>query len=193
MEYNNDTLIELIKEGNRAAFEKMFRLFYKVLRAYAYTFIKDNEGAEEIIQNVFCKIWEKRHQLKAEGSLQSYLYRAVHNESLTWLKHQKTKDSYKVYYTNTAHEGSDETTNKVLAAELDRHIQLAVSGLPEQCRVIFQMSRFEQLKYQQIADLLKISVKTVENQMGKALKILRLKLAEFLPMIIILFNLIHIL
>ncbi|KIO76639.1 RNA polymerase subunit sigma-24 [Pedobacter lusitanus] len=186
MEYSDNTIIDLIKKGNKSAFEEMFRTFYKTLRAYAYTFIKDNEGAEEIIQNVFCRIWEKRDQLKTDGSLKSYLYRAVHNESLSYLRHQKVKDSFQDYYTNHMEETSADAANKVLVSELDRHIQLAIAELPQQCRTIFQMSRFEQLKYQQIADILKISIKTVENQMGKALKVLRIKLVEFLPVIIVL-------
>jgi RNA polymerase sigma-70 factor (ECF subfamily) len=169
MEYKDSNLIRLIKEGNKDAFEKMFRSYYKTLRDYAYTFIKDNEGAEEIIQNVFCKIWERRHQLKTGNSLRSYLYRSVHNESVTYLRHQKTKESFNDYYSDHQEEASDDAANKIMARELDRHIQLAIGGLPQQCRIIFQMSRFEQLKYQEIAGLLKISVKTVENQMGKAL------------------------
>ena len=186
MEYSDNTIIGLIKEGNKGAFEQMFRTFYKMLRAYAYTFIKDNEGAEEIIQNVFCRIWEKRDQLKTDGSLRSYLYRAVHNESLSHLRHEKVKNLFQDYYKDNIEEASDEAANKILATELDRHIQRAIAELPQQCRIIFQMSRFEQLKYQQIADILEISIKTVENQMGKALKVLRLKLVEFLPIIIVL-------
>ncbi|MBB6274538.1 RNA polymerase sigma-70 factor (ECF subfamily) [Pedobacter cryoconitis] len=189
MEYSHNQIINLIKEGNKDAFEQTFRTFYKMLRAYAYTFIKDNEGAEEIIQNVFCRIWERRDQLKTDGSLRSYLYRVVHNESLSYLRHQKVKNLFQDYYKENTEEASNEVVNKILANELDRHIQRAIAELPQQCRIIFQMSRFEQLKYQQIADILQISIKTVENQMGKALKVLRLKLIEFLPVIIVLLHL----
>ena len=143
--------------------------------------------AEEIVQNVFCRIWEKRDQLKTDGSLKSYLYRAVHNESLNYLKHQKVKASFGIYYAGQLQQGEEEqASKKIMTAELQQHIEAAMSGLPQQCRIIFQLSRFEQLKYQQIADHMGLSVKTVENQMGKALRIMRQKLAEFLPVILLL-------
>ena len=183
VEYSEHTVISLIKEGNEQAFEKIFREYFKSLHAYAYTFMKDDEQAEEIVQNVFCRIWEKRVLLKTDGSLKAYLYRAVHNESLNYLKHQKTRTAFRVLHQDEEHT-SPEASDKLMVAELDGHIRKALQELPLQCRIIFQLSRFENLKYQQIADQLNISVKTVENQMGKALKVLRLKLAEFLPIVL---------
>jgi RNA polymerase sigma-70 factor (ECF subfamily) len=146
--------------------------------------MKDDEQAEEIVQNVFCRIWEKREQLKADGSLKAYLYRSVHNESLNYLKHQKTRTAFQVHFNNNEDETAGEASEKIMVTELDGHIQKALNELPLQCRIIFQLSRFENLKYKQIADQLNLSVKTVENQMGKALKVLRLKLAEFLPIVL---------
>ena len=184
MEYSESTIINLIKEGNGQAFEKIFREYFKSLHAYAYTFMKDDEQAEEVVQNVFCRIWEKRGQLSPDGSLKAYLYRSVHNESLNYLKHQKTRAVFQVHHTNNGEQTGNEASEKVMVAELDVHIQKALNELPLQCRTIFQLSRFENLKYKQIADQLNLSVKTVENQMGKALKVLRLKLAEFLPIVL---------
>jgi RNA polymerase sigma-70 factor (ECF subfamily) len=86
---------------------------------------------------------------------------------------------------------NQDASNQMIASELENDIQKAISELPPQCRTIFQMSRFEQLKYQQIADQLNISIKTVENQMGKALKVLRLKLVEYLPFLLSLLHLIR--
>lgn len=180
MENSESTVINLIKEGNERAFEKIFREYFKSLHAYAYTFMKDDEQAEEIVQNVFCRIWEKRDQLKPDGSLKAYLYRSVHNESVNYLKHQKTRTAFQVHYSNEE-QIAGEASENILAAELNSQIQKALNELPLQCRTIFQLSRFENLKYKEIADQLNLSVKTVENQMGKALKVLRLKLAEFLP------------
>jgi RNA polymerase sigma-70 factor (family 1) len=140
-----------------------------------------------VVQNVFCRIWEKRGQLKTDGSIKAYLYRAVHNESLNYLKHQKVKASFQVYYAGEMEQQHDNASKKVLTAELEKHITDAMNELPQQCRIIFQMSRFEQLKYQQIADEMGLSIKTIENQMGKALKLMRLKLAEFLTLLFVLF------
>lgn len=183
MEYQNNDSLTLIREGNEAAFEKVFKLYFKNLHAYAYTFIKEDIIAEEIVQNVFFRIWEKKDQLQIDESLKAYLYRSVHNESLNHIKHQKVKSSFQEHYSNHT-ETSNDASNTMIAKELETQIQKAINELPQQCRIIFQLSRFEQLKYQQIADQLNISVKTVENQMGKALKVMRLKLVEFLPFLL---------
>ncbi|RWX01694.1 RNA polymerase sigma-70 factor [Flavobacterium cerinum] len=172
-----------MRQGNEAAFERVFKLYFKNLHAYAYTFIKEDIIAEEIVQNVFFRIWEKRDQLQIDDSLKAYLYRSVHNESLNHIKHQKVKSSFQEHYSNHA-EASNDASATMIASELEIQIQKAINELPQQCRIIFQLSRFEQLKYQQIADQLNISVKTVENQMGKALKVMRLKLVEFLPFLL---------
>lgn len=187
MEITSSTIIELLREGNESAFEQVFKEYYKRLHAYGYTFVKDDEAAEEIVQNVFCRIWEKKDQLNTGGSIKSYLYRAVHNESLNYLKHHKVRAKYEQYYTGHMSEEYDYSSRKMETSELEGHIQKAMSELPAQCRIIFHLSRFEHLKYQQIADQLGISVKTVENQMGKALKLMRLKLVEFLPVFLLLF------
>jgi len=184
VEYSESTVINLIKGGNERAFEKIFREYFKSLHAYAFTFMKDDEQAEEVVQNVFCRIWEKRDQLKTDGSLKAYLYRAVHNESLNYLKHQKTRAAFQVHYNSNEEQPAEQASEKMMVAELNGHIQKALNDLPLQCRIIFQLSRFENLKYKEIADQLNLSVKTVENQMGKALKVLRLKLAEFLPIVL---------
>ena len=186
-EYNDGQLIRLIRNGDEPAFDRVFILYFKNLHAYAATIIKDNEAAEEVIQNVFCRIWEKRHQLNPDGYLKSFLYRAVHNECLNYLKHQRVRSTFQVYYTEQAEQREGNLSKEIQASELEQHIHRAVHELPDKCRAIFQLSRFEQLRYQQIADQLNISVKTVENQMGKALKLLRLKLADFLILLIVYF------
>lgn len=184
------TDIQLLKAGDNKAFERIFKQYFKSLHSYALMFLKDEALAEEAVQNVFVRIWEKKDQLNVLGSLKAYLYRAVHNESLNYLKHQKVRADYQLHYSNTMEEAQEQTEGKVIASELEKQILSALNDLPQQCRLIFQMSRFEQLKYQEIADQLGLSIKTVENQMGKALKIMRLKLTEFLPLILlILFDL----
>lgn len=185
MEQNDNYLIELIKNGNESAFDKVYLKYFKNLHTYAQNFTKDNDTAEEIIQNVFCRIWEKRHQLKTDGYLKSFLYRAVHNECINFLKHETVRSSFNVYHTNQMKHTESDLSTEILASELEKQMHSAINELPDQCRLIFQMSRFEQLKYQQIAEQLHISIKTVENQMGKALKILRIKLADFLPVLIL--------
>ena len=192
VEYSDTAVIKRLLEGDEGAFEQVFKAFFKRLHAYACTILKDDPTAEEMVQNVFFNLWNKRARLTIEGSLKAYLYRAVHNESLNYLKHQKVKAAYQVHYTARADRGSAFPADGRLAAgELRANIRNALNELPPQCRAIFQLSRFEQLKYREIADELGISVKTVENQMGKALRLMRVKLAEFLPLLLIFLNLLR--
>jgi len=167
-----------------ALFEKVFKCYFKSLHLYACTIVKNETVAEEMVQNVFYKLWEKKEQIPDTQSVAAYLYRAVHNESLNYLKHAKVKAAYHAYAVSNAidHDAADPAAIK----ELEQKIEAALQELPEQCRTIFQLSRFEDMKYREIADTLGISVKTVESQMGKALKILRMKLVEFLPAILML-------
>jgi RNA polymerase sigma-70 factor, ECF subfamily len=165
-------------------FEQLFKSHFKALHAYAYGIIRDESTAEEMVQNVFCRLWEKREQTIFNQSPKAYLYRSVHNESLNYLKHQKVKENYQNFAARN-NDVSEHAAAKTEHNELQWHLNKAMNELPEQCRTIFQMSRFEELKYREIADQMGLSVKTIENQMGKALRILRSKLVDFLPAIFI--------
>lgn len=184
MEPNDAPIIARLAKRDETAFEQVFKEHFKNLHAYACSMLKDDMAAEEMVQNVFFKIWERAENLTISGSLAAYLYRAVNNESLNYLKHQKVKEAHALHvaYLNPTQR---ETPSKTLQAkELESRLQKALNELPEQCRTIFQMSRFEELRYREIADRLGLSVKTVENQMSKALKVLREKLVDLLPLII---------
>lgn len=163
-------------------FEQVFKENFKSLHAYAATILKGSDDAEEMVQNVFFKLWEKRERLHELQSVTAYLYRAVHNECMNFIKHEKVKTAYEVH---AVHHGdiASKAQDNAEAKELQRRLADAMNDLPEQCRAIFQMSRFEELKYREIADKMGLSVKTVENQMGKALKILRTKLADYITVI----------
>lgn len=166
------------------AFEEVFKTHFKRLFAYAFTIVKEEMAAEEMVQNVFYRIWERKGQVDIKSSVTAYLYRSVYHESLNYLKHQKVKLAYASHAAREAKHQSDNAGAKVQLSELEQKLNKALAELPEQCRTIFQLSRFEELKYQEIADKLGLSIKTVENQMGKALKILRVKLADYLPLVI---------
>lgn len=145
--------------------------------------------AEEIVQNVFYKLWEKRDLLEIDTSPKAYLYKAVYHDCLNYIKHTKVKSAHAMHVVRHTTGSVENSSGKLLQGELKGRIHTAMNELPEQCRTIFQMSRFEGLKYQEIADVMGLSVKTIENQMGKALRLLRQKLVEFLPLIILsLFN-----
>jgi RNA polymerase sigma-70 factor (family 1) len=177
-----------IREGNERIFEEVFRKYYQSLCHYANNILKDSDEAEEIVQNLFFSLWEKRASLEINISLKSYLYRSVHNHCLNRIKHLKIREEY-VQYSNNYYENSYESVNQaVMGNELEAKIKAAIEKLPEQCRLVFKMSRFEELKYNEIAEQLGISVKTVENQIGKALKVLRAELIDYLPLILLYFS-----
>lgn len=173
----------LLNAGGTILFEEVFKTHFKALHAYAYTIVEEDDMAEEIVQNVFCKLWERRDRLEITQSVKAYLYKSVYHESINYLRHLKKKRAYQAHAVHVM-EKSHSASEKSTLRELEQKLEQALKELPERCRTIFQMSRFESLKYQQIADQLGLSVKTVENQMGKALKILRLKLVDFLPLLL---------
>jgi len=171
-----------LKEGKENTFEMMFRTFYKPLCSYAYSFLQDRDEAEEVVQATFISIWEKRSAIEIQTSLKSYLYRMVRNSCLNVIKHEKVKQQHAAFQKSEGEPVHEAVSQSVISSELEEKIYKAMKALPEQCRLVFQLSRFEELKYAEIADQLQISVKTVENQMGKALKIMRSQLKEYLPL-----------
>ena len=192
MELENESIGTLLAQKDETAFEQVFKTHFKRLHAYAFTILRDEVEAEEIVQQVFFKLWERNvrkdsfgENLSLTGSVSAYLYRAVHNESLNYLKHQKVRSNHQLHVAYNMNNEVEHPAKKVIAGELEKKIHSALNELPEQCRTIFQMSRFDELKYREIADKLGISVKTVENQMGKALKLLREKLVDFLIFILL--------
>jgi RNA polymerase sigma-70 factor (ECF subfamily) len=177
-----------IKEGNQIAFEMIFKTYYKPLCHYAHSFLNDKNEAEEVVQTTFIKIWEKKNELSVQSSLKAYLYSMVRNGCLNVIKHEKVKQLHAKWHVQETERSRELVEEKVLSNDLESKIYLAMKALPEQCRLVFQLSRFEELKYQEIADQLQISVKTVENQMGKALKIMRTQLKEYLPLYVLFLN-----
>jgi RNA polymerase sigma-70 factor, ECF subfamily len=177
-------VIEQIRHGNEQVFGRVFYDHAENLVRYAATILKDTDDAEDIVQQLFVAIWDKRNIPDVTTSLKSYLYRSVYNSSLNKLKQQKVKESYATYaeYVN---DGLTAGANAfVEQKETALIIEKAINELPEQCRLVFTMSRMEQLKYQEIADKLGISIKTVENQMGKALRHMRERLKDYILLLI---------
>ena len=185
MDDTGGQLAQSLATRDEAAFEAVFKMHFKNLHAYACSITKEEAAAEEVVQNVFVKLWERSEALSITGSVAAYLYRAVYNESLNYLKHQKVRSAYGQHVTHTMKNEKEHAGKSLSLKELEGRLAEAMNELPEQCRTIFQLSRFEELRYREIADRLGLSIKTVENQMGKALKILRLKLVDFLPLTIL--------
>lgn len=180
--------IKALSEGDITAFEMLFRTYYQPLCSYAYSFLQDKEDAEEIVQSTFLLVWEKRDALAIRTAVKPYLYAMVRNACLNVLKHEKIKQRYAGDEIALADRGHDSVSHTVAGNELEYRIKIAMDELPEQCRMVFKLSRFEELKYSEIAEQLNISVKTVENHMGKALRIMREQLKDYLPLVIVILN-----
>ena len=173
-------IFEKIKADDIRSFENIFRKYYAILCNYAYKIVKDMDEAEEIIQDLFFNIWEKRHTINIESSVKSYLYRSTYNRCMLLLRHESVKHKYEKYLRdqdrNTEYDISDEINARELAGVIDKTLE----ELPERSRKIFSLSRFDGLKYHEIAKKLSLSVKTIEANMGKALKLFRKNIKAYL-------------
>lgn len=176
-----------IKVKSKADFEELFNTHYSNLCAYANNFLKDVDASEEVVQEVLFKLWTNRESIIINSSVQSYLFRAVRNASLNLLKHVNIREDYKAQH---EYEREDvlSSEDEMIVSELDQKIRTAIDQLPMERKKVFILSRYDGLKYKEIADKLNISVSTVENQMVKALKFLREELKDYLPWIIIFFG-----
>jgi RNA polymerase sigma-70 factor, ECF subfamily len=172
-------IIKQLQEGDIDAYEVVYKAYFQPLYHYARTIVDNDTKAEDIVQNMFIKIWEKSTTMDIQTSLKAYLYKSVYNASLNALKSNQVEQKVKDQVTHHL-DSSEAPLQQWDRNNLEKRLSQALKELPEQCRTVFQMSRFEQLKYREIADQLGISTKTVEQHMTKALKSLRLQLIDYL-------------
>lgn len=169
-------LIKAIRDGNAEVFRQVFDACYESLCQYAFTIVKDFDQAEDVVQSILVKLWERRETLEIKTSVRSYLFRSVYNQCINQLEHVAIKKRFDATVQNSP--GRDEQQPDVFPLELEDNIRKAIDTLPQQCRTIFIMSRYEELRYSEIAEKLDISVNTIQNQICKALKILREELKD---------------
>jgi RNA polymerase sigma-70 factor (ECF subfamily) len=169
-------------------FERLFRAHYSRLCSYANLFLNDPEAAEDVVQEVFFKLWKNREVVTIHTTLKSYLFRSVRNGCLNLIEHVTVRETYKAYHEEDIREAENKMVDEAIVTELEMKIRESIDLLPEERRKIFVMSRFDGLKYREIAEKLNISVKTVENQMYQALRFLREKLVDYLPLLLVIFK-----
>ena len=173
-------------------FEKIYKLYYPKMFAFAKNYISANEDVENIVQDVFLVLWEKKDELELSCTLTTYLFTLVKNRCLNFLRHNLIEEEYNAQM-------KEELGFKLYALEsmeysyhsekeLQEIIQRALDTLPERCREVFIKSRIEGLKYKEISEELGISVNTVENHIVTALKKLRVELKDYLPLLLFLVN-----
>jgi RNA polymerase sigma-70 factor, ECF subfamily len=182
-----NNLLQQLAQGRQSAFRSIYDKYYRYLVVTAYQYLRDNDLARDTAQEVFADLWRRRQELPDLISLKAYLRRSVCNKALDILRHRKrwqTDAEIPEIVSNLNR--ADELAETL---ELTQAIQLAISELPEKCRAVFLLSRYEQQSHKEIATELDISSKTIENQMTKALKHLRMRLEEQgLMLFLLMFN-----
>ena len=165
-------LLEKISAGDQTAFRQLYSFFYKRLYHFARAIVKTRESAEEIVEDVFVRIWQNKENLHTIRNLRVYLYTATKNSSLNYLS-QKARQSITEPFDHI-HVGLDDTGTTpeqiLITAEIHQKIQKAVDLLPPRCKMIFKLVREDGLRYREIAEILNISVNTIDAQMAIAVK-----------------------
>lgn len=167
-------LFNRIKKDDRLALNTLFADYYQKLCFFANTYLRNSEESEEVVADVFLTIWKNRHQLTIEKNLKSYLYVSVRHASLTAIKKRQPlfEDVEDILFTTNLLDPSD-PEQLLTYKELQHQLDVAIESLPPRCKQIFLMSRMESLTYREISEILGLAEKTIENQLVKALGILR--------------------
>ncbi|MEM9547129.1 MAG: RNA polymerase sigma-70 factor [Bacteroidota bacterium] len=184
-------LFDQIKSGDERAFETLFKKYYVRLSHFVFQYVENMPDAEEIAQESFLNIWEKRQILEISTSFRSYLYAAAKNKALNFIRNTNRRKGH-LSVISSFRTNEEDVLSELSANEINDQLFLAVEQLPPKCRQIFQMSRIEGLKHKEIAAQMELKVKTVENQIGIALKFLRTHLSEFLKIIAVVASTINI-
>lgn len=186
IQVEQEILIRHLKEGSETAYEILFKDYYLRLVMYAYRFVGDVELSKELVQDLFVTLFEKRESLHIQSSLASYLYKAVHNRSLNYLQAQKSKMNYTKHILSNAETLDISIEQEMGRTELESALLEAIGALPERCRLIFKLNRFDGLSNSEIAQKLALSKRTVETQISKAIKLLRVRLMPYMTASLIL-------
>jgi RNA polymerase sigma-70 factor (ECF subfamily) len=169
-----------LKQGDEDAFDYLFNFYYPGLIVYANKFLADNHLAQEIVQGVFLKLWQDRRYIEINSSVKSYVFRSVRNKCLDILKHRKIEDEYARKVLDEQEPSNENTWDTYVESELYLILIREIEKLPPECQKIFRYSRIRNLTNREIAEKFDLSIKTVENQISKALKVLRSALKEYL-------------
>lgn len=183
------TILAQIKKGHKKSFEILFNAYFKQLFNYAREILKDDAMAEEITEDAFVNLWEKKEKICIDTSLRAYLYKSIYNLCINHFKHEKVKDKYRLYFQHhispeqySMQEAYDYPLARVIQKELDNMLEKSIEKMPGQMKKIFLMSRYDKMKNKEIAEELEVSVNTVKTQLSRALVRLHEDLDEVLPL-----------
>ncbi len=175
---------EVLNSLTAESFETYFKQLFSPLTYYAYKYLKDWDNAKDIVHQAFVKLWENKEKIDLDNSVKSYLYMTVTNLSLNYIRdHKKFSSTEEILESEY---DQNEFKDIVQEEELKEKVIEAINSMPPKMREVFMLSRYEGLKYKEIAEKMGISTKTVEVHMSKALKLLRKNLSKFLSLIFLL-------
>jgi RNA polymerase sigma-70 factor (ECF subfamily) len=187
MEKKETKIIKRIRSGDAKVFEELFNLYYHRLMLYAISYVEEDHVAEDIVQEIFFCIWKNRKENLINSSISSYLFRAVHNRSIQYLRHKKVISDYQEKHMLKIKEAEmlyglagDYHYSEIQYNEIEKILNQTFDTLPDKTREIFKLSRENNTSNQKIAESLQINVKTVEYHISKTLKILRQALNDYL-------------
>ncbi len=173
------------ESGNIKVYEALFKQWYQPLCYYAHSILHSKDEAEEIVQKTFYRLWDLREKVEIHTSIKSYLYKMVHNACLNKIKQLKMQSEHHEQIAYFSEASANHVEQTVVHKELNHQVELAIAELPERCREVFLLSRMQQLSYVEIAEKMQISPNTVETQIVKALKFLRVRLKDYLLFLLI--------
>jgi RNA polymerase sigma-70 factor (ECF subfamily) len=176
---------QLLQINTQREFQEIYHKHFNGLANYAYSVLQDKDAAKDVVQDVFLDLWNKRETLSITTSLEAYLVRAVKFKSIDFIRKDKTKQQYvakmtpaSIPFTEDNSDGDEQTANR------KKQLSYAIAQLPTKCRQVFLLSRVSGYTYKEIAEEMNISPKTVENQISRALKLLRQKLSDLMVLIL---------
>lgn len=178
--------IKKLAKGDELAFRNIYELHWEHLYFAAFKRLGSSPVAEEIVQDIFADLWFKRNRLNIKGSLKAYLHGALKYRILDHMRHEKVREKYVQHLTQFFIAEENEILKNIYSQDLEQHLQQAATQLPPRCYTIYQLSRKHHFSNREIADQLNISPKTVENQITKALRMLRTHLAKVSTILILL-------
>lgn len=185
--YSEQELILQLKEGDKEAFTWLFRKYYRDLVLFAGNYILDKDTCEDIVQNVFVNLWAKRGETDVKVSPKSFLLKSVQNACLDALRHKKTVYQHEAFIASWAQNFDLSTEHYILYSDLEKHVADALEKLPLQYRETFELSRIQGIKYKDIAKKFDVSERTIEERIGKTIKLLRYYLKDFLHFLLFLY------
>jgi RNA polymerase sigma-70 factor (ECF subfamily) len=175
-----------VLDNEELAFETLYKRYYSQLVRFCWRYSKSKAIAEELVQDFFAEIWENAELLNITNSIRAYFYKAIRNSSLNYIKHKKVQEKYDPEWMSMKTETiMPEIEDKFREEKIREAIKRAVENLPERSRMTYKLHRYDGLTYEEIAEVMDISVKTVESQMTRTLKILRNQLSYLLPIILL--------